>query len=214
MECGQSGRIPKDPRGILHGSEREGDHPGEVPLHRRAVGLFPGGGVLGALQRGPLVRRLPQGARGRGCTLALEHGHEHPAGRRLTGTSSRRAPRICAAPSTRNWITTSPISTRPTPSRPRASSCRPSRRSAAPRSTAKEGDDHEPASAEVKKAGLTLVPPVWASVMGEGTLPAQPWDGWQLLENNRLNELVCGLPLSRDQPGCGIYPQLCTLTEK
>jgi hypothetical protein len=52
-----------------------------------------------------------------------------------------------------------------------------------------EGDDHEPASAEVKKAGLTLVPPVWASVMGEGTLPAQPWDGWQLLENNRLNEL-------------------------
>ncbi len=52
-----------------------------------------------------------------------------------------------------------------------------------------EGDDHEALPAEVKKAGLNLVPPVWASIMGQGDLPCQPWDGWHLMEQNRLNEL-------------------------
>ncbi|HXQ80621.1 MAG TPA: hypothetical protein VN775_04860 [Opitutaceae bacterium] len=51
------------------------------------------------------------------------------------------------------------------------------------------GDDHEPFSAEVKKAGLNIVPPVWASIMGQGTMPAQPWNGWQLLEQKRLDQL-------------------------
>ena len=52
-----------------------------------------------------------------------------------------------------------------------------------------EGDDHQPLPAEVKKSGLNLVPPVWASIMGQGAMAAQPWDGWHLLEQNRLDEL-------------------------
>jgi hypothetical protein len=52
-----------------------------------------------------------------------------------------------------------------------------------------EGDDHQPVSDEVKKSGLTIVPPIWASVMGQGTLAAQPWDGWQILEQHRQDEL-------------------------
>ena len=52
-----------------------------------------------------------------------------------------------------------------------------------------EGDDHQPVPDEVKKAGINIVPPVWASVMGQGTNAAQPWNGWQLLEQNRQNEL-------------------------
>ena len=52
-----------------------------------------------------------------------------------------------------------------------------------------EGDDHESVSEEAKKAGLNLVPPVWASIMGQGPVAAQPWNGWQLLEQNRLDQL-------------------------
>lgn len=51
------------------------------------------------------------------------------------------------------------------------------------------GDDQQLVTAEVKQSGLTIMPPIWASVMGEGNFPAQPWDGWKLLEQNRLNEL-------------------------
>ncbi|MGA2018760.1 MAG: hypothetical protein ABSH26_17610 [Opitutaceae bacterium] len=52
-----------------------------------------------------------------------------------------------------------------------------------------EGDDHEAVSAEAKKSGLNLLPPVWASIMGQGSIAAQPWNGWQLLEQNRLDQL-------------------------
>lgn len=52
-----------------------------------------------------------------------------------------------------------------------------------------EGDDHQPVSEEVKKSGINIVPPVWASIMGQGAMAAQPWNGWQLLEQNRQNEL-------------------------
>jgi hypothetical protein len=52
-----------------------------------------------------------------------------------------------------------------------------------------EGDDHEAVSAEAKKAGVNIVPPVWASVMGQGAYAAQPWNGWQLLDEGRQNEV-------------------------
>ncbi len=52
-----------------------------------------------------------------------------------------------------------------------------------------EGDDHQAVSADVKKSGLNLVPPVWASIMGQGTMAAQPWDGWHLLQQHRLDQL-------------------------
>jgi hypothetical protein len=52
-----------------------------------------------------------------------------------------------------------------------------------------EGDDHEPLSAAVKASGIAIVPPVWASIMGEGDYPCQPWDGWHLVEQHRLGEL-------------------------
>jgi hypothetical protein len=52
-----------------------------------------------------------------------------------------------------------------------------------------EGDDHEAVSAAVKKSGLNIVPPIWASIMGQGSYAAQPWNGWQILEQHRQNEL-------------------------
>ena len=52
-----------------------------------------------------------------------------------------------------------------------------------------EGDEHQPVSDAVKALGLNIVPPVWASIMGQGAMAAQPWNGWQLLEQNRLGEL-------------------------
>lgn len=52
-----------------------------------------------------------------------------------------------------------------------------------------EGDDHEALSEQVKKSGVSLVPPIWASAMGQGSLVAEPWDGWQILAQNRLGEL-------------------------
>lgn len=52
-----------------------------------------------------------------------------------------------------------------------------------------EGDDHVPLPEAVKEAGLTAVPPVWASVMGQGAYAAQPWKGWDLLAAHRLDEV-------------------------
>jgi hypothetical protein len=52
-----------------------------------------------------------------------------------------------------------------------------------------EGDDHQPVSDAIKRSGLNIVPPVWASIMGQGAIAAQPWNGWQLLAQNRQGEL-------------------------
>jgi hypothetical protein len=52
-----------------------------------------------------------------------------------------------------------------------------------------EGDDHQALSAAEKDAGTGTVPPVWASVMGEGSFAAAPWDGRKLLDQGRLGEL-------------------------
>ncbi len=51
------------------------------------------------------------------------------------------------------------------------------------------GDDKMHLPEPARKAGLTLLPIVWASIMGEGPIPAQPWDGWQLFEQHRLDQL-------------------------
>jgi hypothetical protein len=51
------------------------------------------------------------------------------------------------------------------------------------------GDDHLPVSDEDKKSGVTIVPPVWASLMGLGRIPAQPWMGADLLSTGRISEL-------------------------
>jgi hypothetical protein len=51
-----------------------------------------------------------------------------------------------------------------------------------------EGDDHQPVSDAVKKAGLTIAPPIWGSVMGQGTMAAQPWLGWQILDQHLEGE--------------------------
>lgn len=51
------------------------------------------------------------------------------------------------------------------------------------------GDDHLSLSPEVKASGLAEIAPVWASVMSESRLPAQPWEGWRLLEHDKLGEL-------------------------
>ncbi len=71
------------------------------------------------------------------------------------------------------------------------------------------GDDHQPVSPIVKKSGLTLVPPVWASIMGEGSMAAQPWNGWQLFGQNKLGELGAVfrfLALSRMSAQVGLAP--------
>lgn len=52
-----------------------------------------------------------------------------------------------------------------------------------------EGDDHQPVTTQVKASGLNIIPPVWASIMGQGAFAAQPWNGWQLLDQNRQGEL-------------------------
>jgi len=51
------------------------------------------------------------------------------------------------------------------------------------------GDDHMPISGAGKRSGVAIVPPVWASLMGRGRYAAQPWLGWDLLEQKRLGEL-------------------------
>ncbi|HZL46972.1 MAG TPA: cellulase family glycosylhydrolase [Opitutaceae bacterium] len=51
------------------------------------------------------------------------------------------------------------------------------------------GDDHEALTPGQKRSGVAIVPPIWASLMGKGRYPAQPWPGEQLIEQNRLGEL-------------------------
>jgi len=51
------------------------------------------------------------------------------------------------------------------------------------------GDDHQLLSAEEKKSGIAIVPPAWASLMGPGRYPAQPWLGQDLMATGRLHEL-------------------------
>lgn len=50
------------------------------------------------------------------------------------------------------------------------------------------GDDHQPLTEAEKKAHHAIVPPVWASLMGTGDLPAQVWLGWNLLDSGRIAE--------------------------
>jgi hypothetical protein len=52
-----------------------------------------------------------------------------------------------------------------------------------------EGDDHQPVTDDIKKSGLNLLPTVWASIMGQGAMAAQPWNGWLIMDQNRLDEL-------------------------
>jgi hypothetical protein len=52
-----------------------------------------------------------------------------------------------------------------------------------------EGDEHQSLPDEVKKSALDLAPPVWASVMGQGTMAAQPWHGWEMLGHNREGDV-------------------------
>lgn len=51
------------------------------------------------------------------------------------------------------------------------------------------GDDHMPLTDEQKASAAELPPLAWMSVMGEGTLPAQLWQGDLVLARKRLGEL-------------------------
>jgi hypothetical protein len=51
------------------------------------------------------------------------------------------------------------------------------------------GDDHLALPEEIKKTGITLVPPIWASLTGNACQPAQLWQGALLLETHRIREL-------------------------
>ncbi|HUG11576.1 MAG TPA: DUF5060 domain-containing protein [Opitutaceae bacterium] len=51
------------------------------------------------------------------------------------------------------------------------------------------GDDHQALSDAQKKSGVSIVTPIWASLMGSGRYASQPWLGWDLLERDRLGEL-------------------------
>ena len=51
------------------------------------------------------------------------------------------------------------------------------------------GDDHVALSDAQKNSGVAIVPPVWASLMGPGRYPAQPWLGEKLLQAKLLGEL-------------------------
>ncbi len=67
-----------------------------------------------------------------------------------------------------------------------------------------EGDDHQVLSAEEKSARTGTVPPIWASIMGEGTYAAEPWEGWDLLDHDRLGEVGA---VRRFLEGSGIMKQ-------
>jgi hypothetical protein len=51
------------------------------------------------------------------------------------------------------------------------------------------GDDHMELTTAQKESGIAIVPPVWASLMGQGYYAAQPWLGEKLMQVNRLGEL-------------------------
>lgn len=52
------------------------------------------------------------------------------------------------------------------------------------------GDDQARVSKAQKESAITIVPSVWASLMGQGRYPGQPWLGWDLLKTKRLGELA------------------------
>lgn len=52
------------------------------------------------------------------------------------------------------------------------------------------GDDHMGLSEAQKKRAISVVPPMWAGVMGQLHLPPQPWFTDQLIEAGRLDELA------------------------
>lgn len=52
-----------------------------------------------------------------------------------------------------------------------------------------EGGEHQGLPPGAAKMGLDLVPPVWASVMGQGDMAAQPWSGWDVLSEGRADEV-------------------------
>jgi hypothetical protein len=51
------------------------------------------------------------------------------------------------------------------------------------------GEDNMRVTDALKKSGALIVPPVWPSLMGESTHPAQPWLGAELIAAKRLDEL-------------------------
>ena len=51
------------------------------------------------------------------------------------------------------------------------------------------GDENTDLPERVRQAGGTLVPPVWAALMGPGRLPAQTWTGARLLQQGQAQEL-------------------------
>ena len=51
------------------------------------------------------------------------------------------------------------------------------------------GDDHLLAPPGSIDADTTLVPAIWAGIMGESRIPAQPWKGAELLKQDRLGEI-------------------------
>lgn len=52
------------------------------------------------------------------------------------------------------------------------------------------GDDHMDLSEAEKTAAISVVPPIWAGLMGSLHLPPQPWFVDQLIEAGRLGELA------------------------
>ncbi|MEZ5277827.1 MAG: DUF5060 domain-containing protein [Opitutaceae bacterium] len=52
------------------------------------------------------------------------------------------------------------------------------------------GDDHMRVSDEQKRAGLTVVPPIWAGIMGRLHLPPQPWFVELLIETGNFGQLA------------------------
>ena len=52
------------------------------------------------------------------------------------------------------------------------------------------GDDHMRVSDEQKRAGLTVIPPIWAGIMGRLHLPPQPWFVELLMETGNFGQLV------------------------
>jgi len=52
------------------------------------------------------------------------------------------------------------------------------------------GDEFSALAPDQKAAGVGFVPPVWASLMGQGRYPAQPWNGGRLIAEGRIGELA------------------------
>jgi hypothetical protein len=63
------------------------------------------------------------------------------------------------------------------------------------------GYEHQAIADEEKRAGTGIVPPVWASLFGQCAYPAEPWDGWSLLDRGRLGELGAAARFARS---CGL----------